>query len=189
MTSTHRSYFDDMYASDPDPWRFETSAYERRKYALTMASLPKPHYRSAFEPGCSVGVLTEMLATRCDRLLATDMVPSALERARGRLAARSHVTLAAQAIPEEWPAGPFDLIMLSEIAYYFSEADLGRVLTRVVRSTPPGAHVVGVHWRGETDYPLSGDRTHGLIDGWAHLENLVHHVETDFVLDVWERQP
>jgi hypothetical protein len=189
MTSTNRSYFDAMYAADPDPWGFETSPYERRKYALTMACLPKPRYRSVFEPGCSIGVLTGMLAGRCDRLLATEVVPSALERARCRLATMSHVTLAPCAIPEEWPAGQFDLIMLSEIAYYFSEADLDRVLNLVVHSTAPGAHVVGVHWRGETDYPLSGDRTHALIDGWDHLRNLVHHVETDFVLDVWERQP
>jgi SAM-dependent methyltransferase len=189
MTSTDRRYFDEMYASDPDPWGFETSPYERRKYALTMASLPKPRYRSVFEPGCSVGVLTEMLAARSDRLLATDVVPAALERAHSRLAAMAHVTIEPLAIPKEWPPGQFDLIMLSEIAYYFSEADLGRVVALVVRATAPGAHVVGVHWRGETNYPLSGDRTHALIDGWAQLENLVHHVETDFVLDVWARQP
>jgi hypothetical protein len=188
VTSTDRSYFDEMYASDPDPWDFETSPYEQRKYALTMASLPNPHYRSAFEPGCSVGVLTELLAGRCDRLLATDLSPVALEVARRRLGPMSHVTLARRSIPEAWPTDRFDLVVLSEIAYYFNEADLIRVLTHVVASTEPGAHVIGVHWRGETNYPLTGDHTHALIDECRDLEKLVHHIETDFVLDVWERQ-
>jgi predicted TPR repeat methyltransferase len=188
MTSTHRSYFDEMYASDADPWDFETSPYEQRKYALTMASLPNPRYSSAFEPGCSVGVLTELLAGRCDRLLATDLAPVALEVARRRLAPSPHVTIEARTIPEEWPADRFDLVVLSEIAYYFSEPDLNRVLAHVVESTEPGAHVIGVHWRGETNYPLTGDRTHAVIEACRYLEKVVHHVEADFVLNVWERQ-
>ena len=67
MTSTSRSYFEQMYRDHPDPWEFESSLYEQRKYAVTVASLPRSRYRSAYEPGCSIGVLTELLATRCDR--------------------------------------------------------------------------------------------------------------------------
>ena len=65
MTSTDRTYFEQIYDHDPDPWGFESRWYEHRKYALTMAALPEPHYRSAFEPGCSIGVLTDLLAPRC----------------------------------------------------------------------------------------------------------------------------
>jgi SAM-dependent methyltransferase len=187
MTSTRRRYFDDMYDGNGDPWDFESSAYEQRKYAVTMASLPDRHYGSVFEPGCSIGVLTALLAERCDRLLATDVVPAALERARSRLAAFRHVTLEECAIPEDWPEGTFDLIVLSEIAYYFDQSDLACVLARVVKSTVGGAHVIGVHWRGTTDYPLSGDRAHEIIAATPGLVPVVHHTETDFVLDVWER--
>jgi SAM-dependent methyltransferase len=188
MTSTRRGYFDDMYEGDADPWGFESSAYEQRKYAVTMASLPDRHYGSVFEPGCSIGVLTAMLAMRCDRLLATDVVPAALDRARNRLAALRHVTLERRAIPEDWPEATFDLIVLSEIAYYFDESDLERVIERVLDSTVVGAHVIGVHWRGMTDYPLSGDRAQEIIAASPALAPLVHHVETEFVLDVWERR-
>ena len=188
MTSTGRSYFDKMYEGDADPWGFESSAYEQRKYAVTIASLPHRHYGSVFEPGCSIGVLTEMLATRCDHLLATDLVPSAVDRARNRVAALRHVTLEQRAIPEEWPEAIFDLIVLSEIAYYFDASDLARVTTLVLRSTGIGSQVVGVHWRGITDYPLSGDKAHRIIAASPGLEQVVHHVETEFVLDVWERR-
>ena len=183
-----RTYFDEMYASDPDPWQFESSWYEQRKYALTMAALPEPRYRSAFEPGCSIGVLTSLLAQRCDELLATDLVAEVVERARGRCRTLPGVTLEVRPIPEQWPTGPFDLVVLSEIAYYFDIPDLRRVIGLVMRSTGSGAQVLGVHWRGTTDYPLSGDRVHEIIAVTPGLEQMVHHVETDFVLDVWERR-
>lgn len=93
MTSTSRSYFEEMYRDDADPWGFESSPYEQRKYALTVASLPRSRYRSAFEPGCSVGVLSELLAARCDRLLSSDIVPSALQRAKSRLRHKAHVQI------------------------------------------------------------------------------------------------
>jgi trans-aconitate methyltransferase len=188
MTSTKRVYFDEMYDGDPDPWGFESSAYEQRKYALTMASLPRPHYGSVFEPGCSIGVLTEMLAARCDRLVATDLVPAALDRARSRCAALPHVRLEERAIPDDWPEELFDLVVLSEIAYYFDAPDLARILSRIMASARGDAQLLGVHWRGETDYPLSGDEVHEIITASPDLEQVVHHMETDFILDVWERR-
>jgi predicted TPR repeat methyltransferase len=187
VTSTSRRYFDDMYDGSADPWGFESSAYEQRKYALTDACLPKPRYRAAFEPGCSVGVLSEILARRCDHLLATDIIPAALAKAATRLADQPHVVVEERAIPEDWPSGQFDLVMLSEIAYYFDEPDLRRIMALVHDSTPAGAHVVGVHWRGRTDYPLSGDRAHEIIDDTAALRSIARYSETEFLLQVWER--
>lgn len=187
MTSTPRSYFTDRYAADPDPWGFESSWYEERKYGLTVAALPEPRYTSAFEPGCSVGVLSALLARRCDHLVATDIVPAALARAAGRLRDADNVTFEAQAVPGWWPAGRFDLVVLSEIAYYFDAATLRELVGRTVGSTLPGATVIGVHWRGPTDYPLSGDEAHALIGSSPHLERCSRLVEPSFVLEVWRR--
>jgi trans-aconitate methyltransferase len=182
----NRRYFDDLYGSDPDPWRFESSWYEQRKYALTMAALPESRYRSAFEPGCSIGVLTSLLARRCDELLATDVVA---ERARNRCRTLPGVTLEVRPIPEEWPTGPFDLVVLSEIAYYFDRRALDEIMTRLLDTVVPRATIVRVHWRGRTNYPLSGDQVHETIDSYTEFESTVHHVEPDFVLDVWNRVP
>ena len=135
-SSTRRSYFTDMYASGPDPWGFESRWYEHRKYLLTVAALPDPRYAAAFEPGCSVGVLTSRLAGRCERLLATDIVPAALERAADRLRDADNVTLELRAVPEDWPPGPFDLVVLSEIAYYFDAPTLNGLVRSVVDTTP-----------------------------------------------------
>lgn len=187
MSSTNRAYFQSMYASDPDPWNFATSSYEQRKYALTMASLPREHFRNVFEPGCSIGVLTELLAPRCERLLATDIIPCALERAGIRLRKFENVFVERRAIPEEWPKQQFDLVVLSEIAYYFDATALRRIVALVVESTDLGSHVIGVHWRGATDYPLTGDGAHALIDENEGLSRVAHHIEDAFVLDLWVR--
>ncbi len=187
MSSTDRSYFDEMYRRSPDPWDFESSWYEARKYALTVASLPQARYRSAFEPGCSVGVLTALLSARCDRVLATDIVTSAVDRTRARCLGSPGVSVERRAVPEEWPEGPFDLVVLSEIAYYFDRATLEGLMGDVLRTTGPGATVVAVHWRGLTDYPLGGEEAHEVLGAAGDLEQVVHHVESAFLLDVWMR--
>lgn len=156
-------YFDERYAADPDPWRFETSEYEAEKYDATLAALPRPRYGSALEIGCSIGVLTRRLAERCDRLLALDVAEAALARARERCRALPHVTLARAQVPGEWPDGRFDLVLLSEVVYYLDAEDVGRLARRLCGSLLPGGDVVLVHWTGETHYPLSGDEAADLL--------------------------
>lgn len=187
MTSTEHQYFHDMYRADPDPWHFSTSEYERRKYALTIAALPRSRYHSAFEPGCSIGVLSDLLAHRCDRLLSTDIVPSALEQAASRLRAKKNVTIGRYAIPDQWPEGSFDLVVLSEVAYYFDSLTLDRVVQSVLGSLIVGGHLVGVHWSGDTDYPLTAEQVHHQISGYSQLRRVVRYAEDLFILDVWEK--
>ena len=164
------SYFDDLYAGNPDLWGFESKPYEREKYAATLAALPRPHYAAALEIGCSIGVLTEQLAKRCDRLVALDAAEAPLARARQRLAGQAHVEILHGRVPEEWPEGHFDLILFSEVLYFFDEEDLKRVCTQVTRSLRPGGDVVLVHWLPETDFPLSGDEaTERFIAGTADV--------------------
>jgi cyclopropane fatty-acyl-phospholipid synthase-like methyltransferase len=151
------AYFDAVYASDPDPWKFASSAYERDKYAITLAALPQSRYVSALEIGCAIGVLTEELASRCDRLLAIDAARTPLKEARRRCAELSTVRFEQMFVPEQWPDGAFDLILLSEIVYYLSADDVVRLASRVSASLASEGNVVLVHWTGETDYPLTGD--------------------------------
>jgi Nodulation protein S (NodS) len=132
-----REYFEGMYAANPDPWEFATRWYERRKYALTLAALSRPHYRSAFEPGCSIGVLTEALALRCDRLLSVDLVDAAVRQCRTRTASLPSAAGQVEvrqwdATNDDWPDESFDLVVVSEILYYLDAAQA----ERFVRSAP-----------------------------------------------------
>jgi cyclopropane fatty-acyl-phospholipid synthase-like methyltransferase len=150
-------HFDALYAADPDPWNFAASPYERAKYTLTLNAMPKPRYRSALEVGCSIGVLTRLLASRCDSILAVDAAQTPLPEAMRRCADLSSVRFEQMFVPQQWPNDAFDLIVLSEVIYYLSREDVGRLAGRVRDSLAPSGAVILVHWIGSTDYPLSGD--------------------------------
>jgi cyclopropane fatty-acyl-phospholipid synthase-like methyltransferase len=157
------AYFDALYTADPDPWKFAASPYERDKYTLTLNAMPKPRYRSALEVGCSIGVLTRLLAARCDSLLAVDAAQTPLVEARRRCADLSGVRFEQMFVPEQWPDGAFELILLSEVVYYLSRDDVGRLAARVSNSLAKGGSVILVHWTGPTNYPLSGDEAAALF--------------------------
>lgn len=187
-------YFDMVYAANDDPWSFETSAYEAAKYAATLAALPRARYRSGFEIGCSHGVFTAQLALRCNRLLAVDVVPSVLDRARHRCRDLPHVRFAQMALPAERPDERFDLIVLSEVGYYWSLADLGRARQLLVDLLVPEGHLILVHWTPWVhDYPLTGDQVHDavLADAAAGgpLEHLAHRRHETYRLDLFARRP
>ena len=179
-------YFAGIYASDPDPWKFTSSAYERDKYAATLAALPRPRYRSAFEPACAIGVFTRALSERCDRLLAADPVLAAVEAARARCADRPSVEIRQGALPANWPEGRFDLIVLAEFLYFLAPPDLAALVRRAGDAIEPGGDLMLVHWIGETDYPQSGDEAaESFIAQAAPFAELLHQARTDkYRLDV-----
>jgi len=188
--SLQPSYFDQVYAADADPWSFETSDYERSKYAATLAALPALHYEQAFEIGCSIGVLTAQLATRCQHLLAVDVADAALSRARERCAALPQVDVQCMQVPNTLPPGDFDLIVLSEVGYYWSLDDLQRALVWMFGALRSGGHLVLVHWTPVVaDYPLTGDDVHDMtrrqadIRGWSHPFGQRH---AHYRIDVFE---
>lgn len=154
-------YFEQVYAANEDPWDFTTSEYERAKYADTLAELPRQHYARGFEVGCSIGVLTEQLAKRCDYLLSVDVAEAALLQARRRCADLPEVRIERLHIPEDKPTGTFDLIVISEVGYYWSPEDQVRAMTLLAAHHQSGGHLVLVHWTPEVhDYPQTGDAVH-----------------------------
>ncbi len=179
-----RSYFEDLYGKAPDPWEYRSRPYEIRKRAVTVACLPEAHYASAFEPGCSIGVLTSDLATRCDGLLAMDVSSIALDyAAKTKL---DHVELRQGEMPKDWPAGSYDLVVLSELGYYLDAADCLRLGDRAAASAND---LIAVHWRHPVaEYPLAGDEVHRILSvagTRAGMTHLIEHQENDFRLDVW----
>jgi cyclopropane fatty-acyl-phospholipid synthase-like methyltransferase len=186
-------YFDGVYAAADDPWSLASRWYERRKYAVTVAALPRERYARGLEVGCSVGVLTEQLAERCDALLALDVAASAVRTASVRTAAFPQVRVEQRRLPDAWPGGSFDLIVLSEVLYYLAAGDAAELLQRASAALEPEGTLVVVHWRHPVaDYPRSGDEVHEALAADAAglgLARTVHHEELDFLLDVYLRTP
>ena len=141
------AFFDDLYARDPDPWDFETSAYERGEVRRDDRGARRPAAsRSALEIGCSIGVLTA--AARAAR--ATSLLGDRRRRGRARTAPATRVPEASASSgarsPRSSPTGAFDLIvvlrgpLLPRRAAF--EADAGRDRAHA----QPGT-LLAVHWR------------------------------------------
>jgi tRNA A58 N-methylase Trm61 len=184
--SLELAYFDAMYARGEDPWHFRTRWYERRKRALVIASLPKPRYTRVFEPGASNGELSAELATRCDQLVVFEPQSRAVLAAHRRLQRFANVDIRAKAIPDDWPEGHFDLVVLSEVAYYLDAISVDRLVGRCANVLDSGGTLVLCHWRPAVEqYPQSGDAVHARFAKDLPFAHLVEHAEADFLLDVW----
>lgn len=179
-----RSYFEDLYGEGSDPWEYRSRPYEFRKRAVTLACLPEVHYATAFEPGCSIGVLTEDLAARCDELLAMDISSVALHYAAKTKP--NNVELRQGDIPKDWPDATYELVVLSEVGYYLDAADCLRMGERAAATA---TDLVAVHWRHPVaEYPLTGDEVHRILSvatARAGMTHLIDHQEDDFRLDLW----
>ncbi|MCF3934550.1 nodulation S family protein [Acuticoccus sp. M5D2P5] len=148
--------FDALHGRDNDPWSVLTSPYEREKYAATLRSLSRPHYGATLEIGCSIGAMTVELALRSDRVVAVDVSAVALAAASERCAGRG-VAFVRTEVPEGWPPGTFDLIVLSEVLYFLTAEEVTACARSAVDGLAPEGEIVLVNWLGETDTPLTGE--------------------------------
>ncbi|MDB5581225.1 MAG: Methyltransferase type 12 [Bradyrhizobium sp.] len=190
MTAALQQHFDRMYSRNPDPWGYEYRWYEKRKRALLLAALPKARYALAFEPACGNGALTIELAARCDVLFASDGSERAIQLAKERLRGLDGVQVRQQKLPGGWLADEFDgrcdLIVLSEIGYYLSEAEMDQLVDRIPQTLAPMGTLVACHWRRHADDSLRhSEAVHRQCGSAAGLTLVVHHEEKDFLLDVW----
>ena len=181
-------FFECKYQQSADPWNFGGSAYELERYDTTMRALAGRHFRCAFEPGCSVGVLTARLAHVCERVEAVDLSATAVLAAKARCAELKNVHVRTGSLTDFFPESEVDLVVLSEIGYYLEVRELERCGAALVEKLMPGGWLLGVHWLGHSpDHRLSGDHVHevlGSLDG-LKLEHSERH--PGFRLDRWTR--
>jgi hypothetical protein len=169
------SYFQPIYERSDDPWNFQTSGYESGKYNETLASLPRAQYRNALEIGCSIGVLTARLATRCSHLLSLDVSEQAISQARKRCFHLPQVTFAKMQVPRESPPGLIRSDRRIRDRVLLAIGDLSRAITLLSELQPVGAHLVLVHFTAPVpEYPLTGDQVH---DVWCARPEwtVIHH--------------
>jgi predicted TPR repeat methyltransferase len=151
------AHFQRLYNASADPWNYRASGYEQAKYRQSVAILGTRHFRSGFEVGCSIGILTRLLACRCDALLGVDVIEKPLQDARELNLDQPHVRFLRMQVPGEWSDEKFDLIVLSEVLYFLSRTDLIRLADRVGATLERDGVVLLVNWRGKSDDPLTGD--------------------------------
>jgi hypothetical protein len=185
-STTSRAFFEQKYKRNADPWEFSSSSYELGRYDAIINALSFRRYRRAFEPACSVGVLTEQLAIICYRVDATDISSTAVEQATQRCTLRLNVIIKQGALPADVPAGTFDLIVFSEVGYYFRKPQLGSLIDQLMGSLESGGVFLAAHWLGASpDHILDGNEVHQIISSTKGLihDHAEHH--PGFRLDRW----
>jgi predicted TPR repeat methyltransferase len=177
-----------MYRTKSDPWNFARNGYELQRYKKIVQAVGHQHYRHAFEPGCSIGVLTEQLAPICERLDAIDISPTAVLQAKKRCQSFPNVHIDCGQLPHHIPAGGFDLVIFSEVGYYFGEKALHDLIHQIVSRMCAGGTLLAAHWLGSSpDHQLSGERVHEIIDRSNELTHNLAERHAGFHLDGWER--
>jgi SAM-dependent methyltransferase len=183
-------HFQQLYLDDADPWQVGARWYEQRKRAMVLASLPQARYANAYEPGCGNGELTVALAARCARLLAADAAPAAVALARARVREAgldANVTIRLHSLPQDFPlhATPFDLIVISELAYYFTADQLDALAARCAQALAPGGDLLLCHYRPPfADRIQTTHAAHATFARQPRLQRMLRHEESDFLLDV-----
>jgi SAM-dependent methyltransferase len=180
--------FERQYRAAHDPWAFATSEYEQAKYDATIAALGDRTYPFGLEIGASIGVLTERLARRCGRLIALEPAPTAARRARDRVSDLPNVDVRLGSAPEDLPEWRFDLVVCSEVLYYFSRDELDEVLDAIEQRLPRAGTLLAVSWRGRGTHQLTGDEVHDVLQRRPGLVRVLGDVQPGYVLDRFERR-
>jgi predicted TPR repeat methyltransferase len=181
--------FEALYRGDPDPWGYETSLYERDKYAATLAACGPGPFPQALELGGSIGVFTSHLAARCRHLVSIDAAPTAVAAARARVRDLPQVEVILGSIPTDISRRVYDLVVASEILYYLPPTDLEGTLATLAERMHPGARLVAVHWRpAGRERPFTADQVHARLCGQRWLRHLGDRDTDGYRLDILERR-
>jgi hypothetical protein len=101
--------------------------------------------------------------------------------------------LACADLSSEIPKGPFDLIIFSEIGYYFTRDVLAALASDLARTLDEGGEFVAVHWLGHSqDHVLHGDVVHQvleqILEAALGLERVKAHRAPGYRIDTWVRR-
>ena len=189
MRAMTEADFEARYRKQPDPWAYETSEYERDKYAATLAACGPGPFIRALELGSSIGVFSALLAPRCETLVTIDSAPTAVGTARRRLAGKSNVETILGSIPVAIPRCRYDLIVASEILYYLDGPRLRDTFRTLRDCSGSGARWVAVHWRpGGPDRPFDAEEIHSRLRAQPWLAPIGTAGTDDYELDILERR-
>lgn len=134
--------------------------------------------------------MTEKLGERCDSLLSIDVSNLAQNQAIQRCQHLPHVRFEIMCVPQQFPEETFDLVLVSEVGYYWCYEDLKKAQVAILQHLKPGGHLLLVHWTlYARDYPLSGDEVHNSFFELAptQLRHLQGKREEEYRLDLFER--
>lgn len=179
-------YFEDLYRHNSDPWGYDSHWYEARKRQICLALLTRPRYPKVLEVGCSNGHLSIHLAQRAEQLLCIDVSESAVQLASERLQEFEHVVVENRKIPEDYSIQKFDLILISEMAYYLSANELHQFIEKLKHSLNDDGEILCCHWRHEIQgFELNAEQVHQAFQQHFPFHHYLSLNDPDFMIDLW----
>jgi SAM-dependent methyltransferase len=154
-----RTFFDDIWARG-DFWGFESSEFEREKYARLIAMLDPCGYDRVLEIGCGAGTFTRLLAPLSRRLLAMDVSSKAISAAQANLNMLKQTEFRVANIMDYDPKkeGPWNLIVFNETICYlgwlYSFFDVSWLASELFAATAPGGYLLLANTQGDFGDPL-----------------------------------
>lgn len=154
-----REFFDDLWRKG-DPWDIETAEITRRTHQRVVELLGGRRYRRALEIGCGAGAFTARLAQMADAVLALDVAPVAIDRARGRGLdpARVEFRVADIMLYDAQAEGPWDLVVMAEMIYFLgwlhSFFDVAWLASQLFAATTPDGRLVLANTQLGIEHPL-----------------------------------
>lgn len=160
LSQKAQAFFEDLW-NRGDPWDLEGSEFERRRYGRLLAMLEERRYGRALEIGCGAGSFTRLLARIADHVVALDIAPAAIARARAAEAGPGAVDFRVANIMDYDPRaeGPWDLVVMSETIYYlgwlYSFFDVAWLAAEIFAATQVGGRLLLANTQGDIeDYLL-----------------------------------
>jgi 2-polyprenyl-3-methyl-5-hydroxy-6-metoxy-1,4-benzoquinol methylase len=129
----------DAYEQSSDPWNYTTEGGKRHlatAQRLIAVAGGGRRLHTAIDIACGEGWLAERAGEHCERVLAVDISPVALDRARARLEEADGAEVRRWDLFEDQPLGRFDLVLATGILEMFRNPVLirrarGRILEMV----------------------------------------------------------
>ena len=148
------AFFEDLWRRG-DPWEFESSEFEQAKYARHLALLGGRRYTRVLELGCGAGAFTRLLARLADQVVALDISPTAIARARTLGTGSAAVDFRMANIMEYdlGAEGPWDLVVMSDTICYlgwlYSFFEVGWLASQLFAATRDGGYLLLSNTLGE----------------------------------------
>jgi len=141
-----------------DPWDLETSALDQESYARQLALVGDRRYGRVLEIGCAAGAFTRRLAALADRVLALDVAPSAIERARQDVPPNVDFRVGDAMELDPVREGPWDLVVMSETIYYlgwlYTFFEVGWLADQLFEATESGGRFLMANTYGSSSQSL-----------------------------------
>ncbi|MFP5071871.1 class I SAM-dependent DNA methyltransferase [Pseudonocardia nantongensis] len=159
----------DRLYSRPDPYGIGANPYEQRKYGTVMDTLAGRRFERVLEVGCGEGDLSVRLAGHTRGLLGVDISAAAVERAAARV---PDATFVRRTLPRELPDGTFDLIVCTDVLYYWEPVTLRVGVAALLDRLRPGGVLLAYHYRGHFGQVGTADRSHRALRSAARDRGL-----------------